>query len=275
MAGLPEANPGAALRAKYTSLDELLSRNPFKRPLHLDSAETPNDLRGDVYALVDYPFATVAAALSGPGQWCDVLILHINTKHCRASTDKGRSALAVSVGKKHPQRLDEAYPIEFAYRLAAATPNYLEVQLNAVEGPMSTRDYRIQLRAVPVEGGRTFLHLSYSYAYGLAGRLAMKTYLATIGSDKVGFTVTGRQPDGQSEYIGGVRGVVERNTMRYYLAIDAHLGAYGAPPPQQLERRLQSWFAATEQYPRQLHEVGRTAYLDMKRAEYQRQQSVR
>lgn len=274
LAAVPGTNAAASLRAKYLSLGEQLRHNPFQRALFLDSTESSNDLKGDVYALVDHPFATVSAALNGPTQWCDVLILHLNIKYCHAATDKAGSALSVSIGKKYAQPLDDAYQVEFAYRVAAATPNYLEVQLNAEKGPLSTSDYRILLEAVPLEGGRTFLHLTYSYAYGLAGRLAMKAYLATIGSDKVGFTVVGRQPNGQPEYIGGVRGVVERNTMRYYLAIDAYLGAYTAPPPVQLEKRLQNWFAATEQYPRQLHEVGRTAYLDMKRSEYLRQQGA-
>ncbi|OGT04070.1 MAG: hypothetical protein A2143_01990 [Gallionellales bacterium RBG_16_57_15] len=45
-------------------------------------------------------------------------------------------------------------------------------------------------------------------------------------------------------------------------------------PPLQLQKRLHSWFNATEQYPRQLHEVDRAAYMDMKRSEYLRQQTV-
>jgi hypothetical protein len=273
LAAAPETNSAASLRAKYTSLAERLSHNPFQRPLYLESAESSNDSKGDVYALIDHPFASVSSALGGPGQWCDVLILHINTKYCRASTEKGNSVLTVNIGKKHAQSLDEAYPIRFAHRVVAATPDYLEVQLDAEKGPLSTSNYRIQLEAVPVEGGRTFLHFTYSYAYGMAGRLAMKAYLATFGSDKVGFTVVGRQPNGRPEYIGGARGVVERNAMRYYLAIDAYLGAFTAPAPLQLEQRLQSWFTATEQFP-QLQEVGRTAYLDMKRSEYLRQQTV-
>lgn len=274
LAAAPDTNAAAALRAKYLSLGDQLRHNPFQRALYLDSAESSNDLKGDIYALVDHPFATVGAALNGPTQWCDVLILHLNIKYCHAATGQPGTVLSVSIGKKYAQPLDDAYDVEFDYRVAAATPQYLEVQLNAEKGPLSTRDYRILLQAVPVEGGRTFLHLTYSYAYGLAGRLAMKAYLATIGSDKVGFTVVGRRADGQPEYIDGVRGVVERNTMRYYLAIDAYLGAYTAPPPMQLEKRLQTWFSATEQYPRQLHEVGRTAYLDMKRGEYLRQQGA-
>jgi hypothetical protein len=219
-------------------------------------------------------FPASVRALNNPDNWCDVLILHINTKHCQAATDKTGTALMVSIGKKATQPLEEAYPIEFSYRVAALTAKYLEIQLKAEKGPMSTRQYRIQLQAVPVSNGRTFLHMSYSYAYGFSGRLAMQAYLATIGSNKVGFTLTGRQSNAQPEYIGGMRGLVERNTMRYYLAIDAFLGAMAAPPASQLQKRLQSWFTATEQYPRQLRELDRTAYIDMKRSEYQRQQAV-
>ena len=274
-ASVPDMHSAASLNAKYASLGERLHHNPFRRALSLDSSESPTDLKGDIYALVDYPLATVSAAFKGPEHWCDVLILHVNTKHCLATTDKSRTALTVHIGKKVPQSLDDAYPIEFSYRVAAATAKYLEIQLNAQEGPLSTRNYRIRLQAVPVDNGRTFLHLAYSYDYGMAGRLAMKAYLATIGGGKVGFTQTGKQSSGQTEYIGGMRGVVERNTMRYYLAIEAHLGALATPPPMQFQKRLHSWFTATEQYPRQLREVSRTAYFDMKRSEYLRQQATK
>ena len=272
LAAVPDTQPPALLQAKYASLGERLQYNPFRRALALDSSESPNDLEGDIYALVDYPFPTVSAALKSAEDWCDVMILHINTKYCHATTDQTRTALTVYIGKKTPQSFKDAYPIEFSYRVTAATANYLEIQLDAPEGPLGTRDYRIQLQAVPVGNDRTFLHLTYSYAYGLAGRLAMKTYFATIGSGKVGFTQTGTQSSGQPEYIAGMRGLAERNTMRYYLAIDAYLGALASPSPLQFQKRLHSWFTATEQYPRQLREVGRTAYIDMKRGEYLRQQ---
>ena len=60
------------------------------------------------------------------------------------------------------------------------------MRLNADAGPFSTRDYRIALDAVPLESGRTFVHFPYSFSYGLAGRLALQAYLATIGRSKVG-----------------------------------------------------------------------------------------
>ena len=39
------------------------------------------------------------------------------------------------------------------------------------------------------------------------------------------------------------------------LAIEAYLGAYDAPPGQQLEKRLRDWIAATERHALQLHEI--------------------
>lgn len=280
-AGLGIAHAGDAginssagrLRAQHGTLQDQLQHNQFQRPLHLDSRETPDGVNGDIHAIVTYPFAVTAAALSRTGNWCDILILHINTKYCRASTTAKENVLNVSIGKKFEQPLDEAHRVVFSWRIASQSPEYLKITMNADEGPLSTRDYRIAIEAIPLGNDQTFIHLSYSYGYGLAGRLAMQAYLGTIGRNKVGFTATGNR-DGQSGYVGGMRGVVERNTMRYYLAIESYLGALSAPPPTRLEKRIQDWFAAIERYPRQLHEMERDAYLDMKRREHQRQQAL-
>ena len=239
----------------------------------MQSNESPDRLQGDIYALVDYPISEVNSSLSSATSWCDVLILHLNTKQCRIAQEKGSPMLSVSVGKKHDQPIEEAYRVDFNFDASHTTPDYLDVRLHADKGPLGTSAYRIALDATAVDGGKTFLHLTYSYGYGFASRIAMQGYLATVGSDKVGFTKTDPS-SGDGGYIGGVRGLVERNTMRYYLAIDSYLDARDAPPAAQLEQRLQSWFTATERYPRQLHEVDRTSYLAMKRNEYRRQQNL-
>ena len=272
---LANSDPVATLRAKYASLEGQLRQNQFKRPLVLDSADTPNNLKGDIYAIVDYPFGAVSAALNDPDHWCDVLLLHINTKYCHAVTGPAGTILRVNIGRKTPEKLSVVPRVELDYRVVAASPEYFEIKLNAEDGPLGTSDYLILLEAVALPNDKTFLHLTYSYAMNFAARMAMKTYLATIGHDKVGFTVIGKRADGRPDYIGGVRGVVERNTMRYYLAIDSFLGAARAAPAAQFEKRLQSWFTAVERYPQQLHELDRGAYLEMKRAEYVRQQTVR
>ncbi len=268
----------ADLRDKFQSLTPQLAHNPFHRPLYLVSSESPTALKGDIYAVVDYPFATVNGALNdpvhGPANWCDVLILHLNIKYCHASTDSAGSTLSVNLGKKVEEDLSSTYRVKFDYRPDTSSAGYFKVDLNADKGPMSTKDYRIVLEAVAVDSNRTFIHLTYSYGYGTMGRLAMKAYLATIGSDKVGFSSAGDSSAANGDYVGGVRGLVERNTMRYYLAIDAYLGALSAAPNQRLEERLTRWFNATEQYPRQLHEVDRQDYMKMKYDEYQRQQTA-
>ena len=269
-----DAGSAAGLAAKYTELRGQLGDNQFRKPMVLASSETRDSVAGDMYALVEQPFATVSAALKGAGDWCDIMILHLNTKYCRAAAGTQGSTLHVSIGKKYDQPVDQAYQVAFAHTVTAQTAGYLQVRLGADQGPLSTRNYRITLEAVPVEGGRTFLRLSYSYGFGTVGRLAMQVYLSTAGSSKVGFTVTGTQADGQHQHIGGMRGVVERNTMRYYLAIEAFLGSLSAPPQARLEKRLRDWFAATERFPRQLHEMEQDEYLNMKRKEYQRQQAA-
>lgn len=261
----------AALLEKHVALTAQLTQNQYRRPLFLESSEGANTVSGTAYAILNSPFSTVSATFKSPSRWCEVLILHLNTKYCRASADTSPSTLAVSIGTKNPQPLKAAFSLEFAYRVAAASPNYLAVQLNADKGPLSTNNYRLELQAVPLPDGKTFMHLRYSYGYGMVGRLAMQTYLATLGRGKVGFTKI--NPGQNSAYVGGMRGTIERNTMRYYLAIEAYQASLSRPPAQQLDARLQYWFGATEEYSRQLHEVDRKNYLTMKKGEYQRQQA--
>ena len=265
------AGAAEAMRARHAALAHSLAHNQFQRPLHLESAEGSISVSGEISAVSDHPFAIASAALQTPAQWCDVLILHFNTKYCRPA---GSALLRVSIGKKHDQPVEDAHRFEFAFRVAATTPGYLQVRLDAAEGPVGTRDYRIVLEAAPTDDGRTFVRLSYSYSYGAAGRLAVKVYLGTVGRDKVGFTVEGVERGGAPRLVGGMRGLVERNTMRYYLAIEAYLGAQSAAPAARAERTFRDWFAAVERYPRQLHEMELGEYLAMKRKEYSRQQTA-
>ncbi len=252
------------------TLQEALRNNAFGRALHLDSVQNSGDLRGDIHAVLDHPFETVSARLSQPAVWCEVMILHLNVKQCRLDGPAASPQLTLHVGRKYDQPLEEAYQVEFGFRQFALNAEFMHVGLRADNGPLGTRDYRIAVRAVPLPDGKTFLHLSYAYGYGMAARMAMQAYLSTVGSAKIGFTVVERRPDGAPVHIGGVRGVVERNTMRYYLAIDAYLASLGLPAAQQVERRLREWFASTERYAPQLHEMNEADYLAMKRKEIAR-----
>lgn len=260
----------ASLRARHADLRDELRSNAYQRQLYIDSSEGSNTLQGDIYAVLEHPFDKVRESLKDPAAWCDIMLLPFNTKHCSAGDDR----LAVRIGRKYNQPVDQAFKIDFQFRNAAASGDYLETRLNAAQGPVGTRDYKIRVEAIPLDGGKTFMHLSYAYGFGTMGRMAMSTYLATAGADKIGFSSAGKDGSGQSQPIGGVRGAIERNAMRYYLAIDSYLDSLAAPEAQRVERRIQHWFNSTERYPRQLREMDRNTYVTMKRAEYERQQTI-
>ena len=263
-------NPPQQLRAKYADLKDELGNSQFKRELYMTSEESSDHLKGEIYAVVDYPFATVDKALNDSSHWCDLLILHINIKYCYASVSKADTILTVDLGKKEEQSLADTYQVKFNYQQVASSKDYFALALNAKDGPVGTSDYHILIEATPISDKRTFLHFTYAYSFGLKGRLAMSTYLATVGRNKVGFTVVEKTPE--IKYIQGVRGVIERNTMRYYLAIDAYLAALNTPTESQQEKRFQNWYDNTLMYSKQLYEVKKEDYLAMKRKEYQRQQ---
>jgi hypothetical protein len=246
-----QADAGS-LRSRYTELKPQLQGNSYGRQMYIDSAEGSNSLQGDVYAVLDHPFEKVKEALVEPEAWCDIMLLPFNTKACSAQGNR----LSVRIGRKYNQPVDQAYRLDFGFTNVAATSNYLESRLNAGQGPFGTRDYRITVEAVPIDGGKTFMHMSYAYGFGGSGRFAMQAYLATAGANKQGFTTN------------GVRGAVERNAMRYYLAIDAYLDTMDVPQAQRVDKRINNWFSAPERYPQQLREMDRNTYVTMKRQEY-------
>ncbi len=261
--GAAQAQDAAALHAKFDSLQDKLAHNAYGRPLVLQSTQTSDRLEGEVYARVDQPYAMVRKSLQGTDNWCGILILHLNVKMCHALP----AGLDMALGRKYDQPVDDAYKLHFDYKLASDDADYLRAELTSGDGPLGTKDYRIAVEVAPMDATHTMLHMSYAYGFGFTARVAMNTYLSTAGASKVGFSVTGKDDDGSPKYVGGVRGLVERNTMRYYLAIDDYVAS---PAPSQLEQRLNTWFDATERYPRQLHELEKNDYLVMKRDEAKR-----
>jgi hypothetical protein len=259
------------LRDAYGRVAERLVKSPFGQPVYLEADDGERQLTGHAYALLSQPFGEASRPLAEAAQWCDILLLPFNTKHCQASADApDRLALTIFIGRKYSTPLDKTHRLDFRFQVVARSADYLQVLLTAPDGPFGTRDYRVVLELMPADGGRSFLHLGYSYAYGTLARTAMQAYLSTIGAGKVGFTTEGKDGEGRPMPVRGMRGVIERNTMRYYLAIDAYLRAQKVPPAERPARMIEAWFESVERYPRQLHELERGEYVAMKQAEFQR-----
>ena len=241
------AQDAASLRARHAALKQQLADNPFGRALHVESDTAGNSHRGEIYAVLEHPYGVVAPALARAASWCDILNLQVNVKRCDASNEE---TLAAFITRKPRDAVDSAHRIDFGYELASTSADYLRVALGARSGPVGTRDYRIVLQAAPLDSRRTFMHMSYTYSLGTMARFAMDAYLAGAGRDKRGFSVD-----------GGERGVVERNAMRHYLAVEATLKS------KDLETRLRYWYAATARYPQLREALSVDEYLEMKRRE--------
>ncbi|MCW5611898.1 MAG: hypothetical protein KIS83_14675 [Rubrivivax sp.] len=237
--------------------------------LRVVSSDDGTLIRGEVAALLAAPAEQVADELRRTRPWCLVLLLHLNTKACTQSPG-GAAQVSVWTGRKEHERPERATLTRFAATLApAGSGPALDLQLQADEGPLGTRDLRLQLRVLSVPQGSLLL-VDYAYRSTALSRLALRAYLATVARDKVGFSVVGPAADGTPQLVGGARGMVERNAVRYLLAIQALLqtAAGAATPAQRFEQAAQRWFDLTERHARQLRELPRDDYLANKRLEY-------
>ena len=258
------ADLAAGLQSQRIALQSQLRASAFGEPLLLTSRDGSNQLEGEVHAEMAHPFADVAAAFKSAATVCELLFLHLNVRACHPASTMEGEALTLTIGPKRAQDSDLRHHLRYAMRVEAATPAYLRVTLNAARGPLGTQDYRIVVEAVPVDAHRTFVRLGYAYRTGALARIAMEAYLATAGRAKIGFTVTGLDEAGRPVRVTGERAALERNVIRYVLALMAYSSTQAGTPQERMEARLRAWFALTERYAAQLHELRLEEYLQEK-----------
>lgn len=258
---------GEALHKKYLEVKSRLERNEFGVPLCCDSIEGEDSLRGDVYGIIEHPFAVVEEVLLEPRNWCDIASLHSNVKACTCRRSENGAALTLYTGRKFYQSLEDTHQLHYEYQSLAHQSEYLMVSLTADEGPLNTKDHLIELEAVPLEDGKTLIHFRYAYTYGALASMAMKIYYKTLAREKVGFTVVDVDDEGNAVYVGGTRGAIERNAVRYYLALQAYMDTIQFPEGVRFKRRLSQWYDLTDRHRRQLFEMPKEEYLANKKKE--------
>lgn len=258
--------PAAQLAARHAALKAQLADNPFGVPLHLESRRDGNLMRGNIYAVLDHPFGRVSNALRGARNWCDIVPLHLNVKACTYRASGDNALLTFYSGRKFYQPPERAQAFEYEYRVGVAARDYVAVTLKGQPGG-DTRDQAFTLEVIPLDRTHSFVRVAYSFQNNRFTRLMMDGYFATVGSRKVGFSVAGTDAQGQPAYVGGVDGAIERNAMRYFLAVQAYLDTLIGPAPKQFESRLSRWFDLTDRYHAQLYELDKGDYLKYKREE--------
>jgi hypothetical protein len=261
----PEASE---LSGHYLKIEENLLHSPLLRPLQINSQSNADHLSGEIYAVVEFEMTKINSIAGSSERWCEVMLLLSNCQACVVSANN-RDALLVRMSSSKTADMDSTPPTEFKLIVKSIKDDYLDIALAANEGPLGTRNINLNLRAIPLSNGRSFVHLHYAYDTQWLGRMAMQTYLQTAGRGKTGFSRT-KDTKGEPTPISGVRGVIERNTMRYFLGFECALSLKSLTEPERFRSMSQCWYEQVEKYPLQLHEMQRTEYLDMKSLEYGR-----
>ncbi|MBD3670739.1 MAG: hypothetical protein HUJ29_08185 [Gammaproteobacteria bacterium] len=257
-----------ALRDVYASIHQTNPKSQY--PFHIISSEDGDLLSANIFMLLQVPYAEFRTQLQSPRNWCEFLILHLNIKSCVESERKADSYLTLYVGRKVYQPPEITYQLEYRFRLLENRDAFFESIMSAETGPMRTRDYRIRVQASPYEG-KTLLRLGMQYRRSFFSKSATFTYLKTLGRNKIGFTITGEDEQGLPIYVDGVKAVIERNVMRYFLAVNVYLEQ---DANTDFQTRLNHWFDATQKYHEQLYEYDRETYIESKLKEYTNQQGL-
>jgi hypothetical protein len=270
-AGVKPGKGESTLLDTYHRKMATLESSSFGIPLVLDSFERNERVHVDVYGIFDSPFSSVVNELKSPANWCDIVSLHPNVKACTYSEQPGDGLLTFYIGRKEYQTPEETHQVIYHYQNIEQRQGYLDLLLSADSGPFGTKDHRMKFEALPLDGGRTFVHVSYEYSDSVALRFAGKAYFATLGRGKVGFTVTGSDRNGKPVYIGGPRGAIERNAVRYYFAIQSVMSTLRAPEKSLFSMRISKWYDLTTHYRNQLFDLDKKDYLEFKTTEHQNQ----
>jgi hypothetical protein len=247
-----------------------LETSSFGLPIFLESFERADRVNVDVYGIFDYPFSSVVNVLNVPANWCDIVSLHPNVKACTYMELPGTWLLTFYIGRRFYQPPEDARQVLFHFRNVSQQQGYLDIILSADAGPFGTKDHSMRFEALPL-GGRTFVHVSYAYSDSAALRFAGRVYFTTLGRGKVGFTVTGTDGNSMPVYIGGSRGAIERNAVRYYFAIQSFMNTLRYPEESRFSMRTIKWYDLTSRYRKQLFDLEKKDYVDFKAKEHMNQ----
>jgi len=251
-AGLPR------LSGRYPELQEAARRGPFGLPLQVRSEERETLVSAEIHGIVDRPFRAVAATFTEPDGWCDFLVLNPNIKTCTFRREAQETLLTLYIGSKSYRAPESATVQVYRFLVRARQPEYAAISLTAPQGLLGTTAHRFEFEAGSV-AGKTVVGLSSSFEPSMLSKLLTGIYLSTLGRDKIGFSREATEAGVPGGYVRGVKGMIERNAMRYYLALKAFLDA----------ARLA--YDLMDLYPAQLRQMDKAEYLDIKLREYQNQ----
>lgn len=255
---------------QFSSVSKPINKNI---PLRIQSHEQDRRLRVNVFGIVSHPYSRVVAILSKPAVMCDFLILNMNVKTCTYRQAGQRAEMMIYVSGKRYSPLFLALEISPYFELQKKNNKYMRVLMASRKSEWGLKEYSVVVEATPY-GESTLVRFTSQYHASRVNMAATAVYLKTFARSKVGFTVVSQNQRGEPQFVGGMRGVIERNAVRSYLALQAYLETASVPAEQRFETRLRRWFNLTDAYPRQLREMQWQSYLSNKRREYDNQRKL-
>jgi hypothetical protein len=232
-------------------------------PFILDSLDEDGEIRASVQTfLPGISFELFSSRLVNISQWCEFIPLHLNIKACGYSSQNDSLQLGFYVGAKGYMTPDESQLLILKVNVQD-DEDVLQIGFTASKGPFGSSNYNFDFRAIGADDG-VYLEFDLSSRPGLVSSLA-KIYFATVASGKVGFSTSSKGRSGKVKYVRGQRGGAERNIVRYLLSIQTYFETIDQEQQSDgYERRLERWFELTQRHEKQLYEMSRETYLDIK-----------
>ena len=257
--------PLNALSATWptSTLAQSIAEPPIHQPFPIAvQSELDGDLaRVAVSARIPVAFTELQTFYRNDDAWCQGFFANVYVKACYKN---GKLLRIFYDNNDEYQDLGDAF--QFDYQVVEQTLNnqHLYISLRADSGPLGSEDYRLSIEAEAQSDSHTVLRLVYQSRYGFIARSALFVYLKTLGRDKIGFS-----RDQQAQPVAGVRGILERNAMRYLLALCAYFSNQNAVKP--LANTLKNWHDYATVFSQELQEIDWSDYQKLKLREYQDQ----
>ncbi len=262
-------------RAVAFHQQQLLEETPL--PFILSSSFTSDLSKARVRTFIrGVELDLFAERLMQPSEWCEFIPLHLNIKACGHTKINDQQIVQFYAGVKDYVTPDDAHLLQLSFD-ATSIGGVFSAELFAADGPLDSTNIRFGLRAIDAvgeEGKGVYFEFELSSEPGLTNSLA-RIYLATIARKKKGFSLDGKTWSGKPKYVGGQRGAIERNLVRYLLALETYFDTAAQNADSSSEElyklRINRWYDETSRYKEQLFELTRSEYLSNKLRERENQ----
>jgi len=258
----------AALTTKLQQLNRSSLRDHHPLPLMFETTYVDGYGSTHLYLLSDISYASFTHFFE-KNTWCEALILQIHIKAC---VQHNNDLLDIYLGTDDYAEPDDVFKFEYLVNKRELSRNQLQLSMTALDGPLDSKNYRINLEIIPIADGKSFLHFHFQAFYGFFIRTTISTYLLTAGRNKVGLSILNPTSVGELKYQTGMEGILERNAIRYVLAFIAYLEVNPKGDNKNwLVDGLQRWHRYTEKFYLQLYDMSLEDYMLLKMAEYKNQ----